>query len=106
MCIFSRLMFARLRLRMRITEGCSSVLVGEAHQHPLDISINKCLEDLIEAKDEVKDKVALVNSETGVTVTYKELNERANKVALAFLARIKNGGVKPNSDGDYVVAVR
>ena len=106
MCIFSRLMFARLTLRMRITEGCSSVLVGEAHQHPLDISINKCLEDLIEAKDEVKDKVALVNSETGVTVTYKELNEKANKVARVLLNQIKTSDIKPNSDGDYIVAVR
>ena len=89
--------------RMRITEG--SILDGEKQPHPMDISINKLLEDLIEG-GEVSDKVALVNSETGVTVTYKELNEKANRVARTLLGRIKNGGVKTNADGDYIVAVR
>ena len=88
---------------MRITEG--SILEGEKQPHPVDVSINKLLEDLIEA-GEVSDKVALVNSETSVTVTYKELNEKANRVARALLGRIKNGGVKTNADGDYIVAVR
>ena len=89
---------------MRITNSCN--LSGEYHNHPADISINKFLEDVIEDNPDIKASVALVNSETGKEVTYKELNEKANKVARAFLARIKNGGVKPNSDGDYVVAVR
>ena len=89
---------------MRITNSCN--LSGEYHNHPADISINKFLEDVIEDNPDIKASVALVNSETGKEVTYKELNEKANKVARAFLARIKNGGVRPNSDGDYVVAVR
>ena len=88
---------------MRITEG--SILDGEKQPHPVDSSINKLLEDLIEG-GEVSNKVALVNSETGVTVTYKELNEKANRVARTLLGRIKNGGVKTNADGDYIVAVR
>ena len=89
---------------MRITEG--SILEGEKQPHPVDVSINKLFEDLIEGDEDIKDKVALVNSETSVTVTYKELNEKANRVARALLGRIKNGAVKTNSDGDYIVAVR
>ena len=89
---------------MRITNSCN--LSGEYHNHPADISINKFLEDVIEDNPDIKASVALVNSETGKEVTYKELNEKANRVARTLLGRIKNGGVKTNADGDYIVAVR
>ena len=90
---------------MLITEH-GSILEGDKVNHPSDISINKVFEDLIEENEEIKDKVALVNSETGVEVTYRQLNEKANKVARVLLARIKDDDIKPNSDGDYIVALR
>ena len=90
---------------MLITEH-GSILEGDKVNHPSDVSINKLFEDLIEENEEVKDKVALVNSETGVEVTYRELNEKANKVARVLLARIKDDDMKPNPDGDYIVALR
>ena len=55
--------------------------------------------DLIEIEKAVREV-------EGVTITYKELNEKANRVARTLLGRIKNGGVKTNTDGDYIVAVR
>ena len=88
---------------MRITNSCN--LSGEYHNHPADISINKFLEDVIEDNPDIKASVALVNSETGKEVTYKELNEKANKVARVLLNQIKTSDIKPNSDGDYIVAV-
>ena len=89
---------------MLITDG--SVLIGEAQSHPLDVSINKVFEDFIEDNVDVKDKIALVNSETGKTVTYKDLNEKANKIARVLLNKIKKDNCKPNSDGDYIVVLR
>ena len=89
---------------MLITDG--SVLTGEPHNHPLDVSINKVFEDFIEENVDVKNKVALVNSETGRTVSYKDLNEKANKIARVLLNKIKKENCKPNSDGDYIVALR
>lgn len=89
---------------MRITNSCN--LSGEYHKHPSDISINKFLEDVIEDNEEVKASIALVNSETGKQVTYRELNEKANKIARVLLNQIKTNDTKPNADGDFIVAVR
>ena len=89
---------------MRITNSCN--LSGGYFNHPADISINKCLEDLIEDNEDLKDSVALVNSETGREVTYKELNEKANKMARVLLNNIKSNNTNPNSDGDYIIALR
>ena len=89
---------------MRITNSCN--LRGDFYPHPADISINKCLEDLIEDNEDLKDTIALVNSETGREVTYRELNEKANKMARVLLNNIKSNNTNPNSDGDYIVALR
>ena len=90
---------------MLITET-GSILVGDKINHPSDISINKFLEDLIEDDETVKERTALVNSETGATMSYRELNEKANKVARVLLSKIKDDNINPNSDGDYIVALR
>ena len=89
---------------MRIPNGCN--LSGDYFNHPADISINKCLEDLIEDNEDLKETVALVNSETGKEVTYRELNDQANRVARVLLNNIKSNNTNPNSDGDYIVALR
>ena len=89
---------------MLITDG--SILTGEPQPHPLDVSINKFFEDYIEDNVDVKYKIALVNSETGRTVTYKDLNEKANKISRVLLNKIKKENGRPNSDGDYIVALR
>ena len=89
---------------MRITNSCN--LSGDYYKHPADISINKCLEDLIEDNEDLKATVALVNSETGKEVTYRELNEKANRLARVLLNNIKSNNTNPNSDGDYIVALR
>ena len=89
---------------MRITNSCN--LSGEYQDHPADISINKFLEDVIEDNADIKASVALVNSETGKEMTYKELNEKANKIGRVLLNQIKTSKTKPNSDGDYIIAVR
>ena len=102
--LFEDSIFFRSGKRMRITNGCN--LSGADYNHPADISINKCLEDLIEDNEDIKDTVALVNSETGKEVTYRELNAKANKVARALLNNIKSNNTNPNSDGDYIVALR
>ena len=101
---FEVLILFRPGRRMRITNSCN--LSGDYYNHPTDISINKCLEDLIEDNEELKDTVALVNSETGKEVTYRELNEQANRVARVLLNNIKSNNTNPNSDGDYIVALR
>ena len=90
---------------MLITET-GSILVGDKINHPSDISINKFLEDLIEDDETVKERTALVNSETGATMSHRELNEKANKVARVLLSKIKDDNINPNSDGDYIVALR
>ena len=89
---------------MRITNSCT--LSGEYYNHPADITINKSLEDLIEDNEDLKATVALVNSETGAEVTYRELNEKANRLARVLLNNIKSNNTNPNSDGDYIVALR
>lgn len=40
--------------------------------------------------------------------SYSELNESSNKLARAILEHLKRGGkaVNPNSDGDYIIAVK
>ena len=93
--------------KVQISETKSdSILVGEKVNHPSDVSINKIFEDSIEDDVELKDKIALINSETEKSVTYNELNEKANKIARVFLKKIKDDGIRPNSDGDYIVALR
>ena len=96
--------YLQVEHRMRITNSCN--LSGDYHNYPKDISINKFLEDAIEDNEDIKETIALVNSETGKEMTYRELNEKANKIARVLLNHIKTNDTMPNSDGDYIVAVR
>ena len=89
-----------------ITDNDNCILTGDNYHHPQDVSINKLFEDLIEDNVELKDTTALVNSETGKTVTYRNLNEKANKIARVLLQKVKKENLGPNSDGDYIIALR
>ena len=89
-----------------ITDTDNSILSGDNQPHPQDVSINKLFEDLIEDNVDLKDTIALVNSETGKEVTYRDLNEKANKIARVLLQKVKKEDLSPNSDGDHIIALR
>ena len=87
---------------MKISNWCLS---GQEVDLPKNLMIHKIFEDLVEDQPGLKDKVALVNAEDGSSVTYKELNEKSNKIARVLLENIKKNGLKANSDGDYIVVM-
>ena len=91
---------------MKLPKNSSWCLVGAERDHPQDTTIDRLFEQLLEDRPEQADKVALVNAETDTKVTYGQLNERANSLARLLLRKIKKNGLKPNSDGDYIVALR
>ena len=84
----------------------SSMLIGQEESHPRETTINKLFEILIGKNDIISSKVALIHSETKFKVTFKELNEQANRLARYLLTKIETDELLPNSDGDYIVAVR
>ena len=88
---------------MKISNWCLS---GQEVDLPKNLMIHKIFEDLVEDQPGLKDKVALVNAEDGSSVTYKELNEKSNKIARVLLENIKKNGLKANSDGDFIVGLR
>lgn len=88
---------------MKLDHYC---LTGEQHDHPQDTVISKLFEDLIEENTEIQNRVALCHAETKKETTYKQLNEDANALARMILRKIKKDGLKPNQDGDYIVALR
>ena len=81
-------------------------IAGEQHPHPDDTLLHKVFEDLLESDTDVSDKVALVNAETDSTTTFGQLNENANRLARVFIRMMKKNGLRANSDGDYIVALR
>ena len=81
-------------------------LAGEQYPHPDDTLLHKVFEDLLESDTDVYDKVALVNAETDSTTTFGQLNENANRLARVFIRMMKKNGLRANSDGDYIVALR
>ena len=88
---------------MKISNWCLS---GEEVDHPQNVVIHKIFEDLVEDQPGLKEKVALVNAESGTSITFRELNEKSNRIARIMLENIRKNGLKANSDGDYIVALR
>ena len=86
---------------MKISNWCLS---GEEVDHPQNVVIHKIFEDLVEDQPGLKEKVALVNAESGTSITFRELNEKSNRIARIMLENIRKNGLKANSDGDYIVA--
>ena len=91
---------------MKIPASACWSLVGQERPHPQDTTIDRGFQQLLEDDPSLAERVALVNAETGAEVTYGELNEKANRVARMLLRKIRNNGLKPNPDGDYIVALR
>ena len=89
---------------MKLDRG--SCLTGEQQNHPNDTIINKLFEDLLQENSSLLDQVALHHAETKQEITFGKLNEDANALARVLLRKIKNEGMRPNSDGDYIVALR
>ena len=135
--------FGRPAVHIAAMKNSGWQLTGEEVPHPDAVTINKVvqlkliltswlssrvtalslqvLEDLLEDRPEMKEKVALVNSETGTTTTFRQvtrlvnivecitvsqLNEAANRLARQLLAHLRASAANPNSDGDYVVGLR
>jgi len=94
---------SRQSTTMKISGWC---LTGEEVHHPIDTTINKVFEDMLEENTSMKEKIALIDAETKNSVTYGELNENANIIARMLLGKIKTNNLKPNADGDYIVALR
>ena len=91
---------------MKIPASASWCLAGQEVDHPRDTTIDRLFQDLLETDADQLNRVALINAETNAEVTYGELNERANCMARMLLRKIKKSNLKPNPDGDYVVALR
>ena len=91
---------------MKIPASASWCLVGQELDHPRETTIDRLFQDLLETDEDQLNRVALINAETNAIVTYGELNERANCMARMLLRKIKKGNLKPNPDGDYIVALR
>ena len=90
---------------MKILDNSGWCLEGPHVDHPTDCSLHSIFEEIL-TKPGQTDLVALVNAETGVEITFGQLNEQANQLANILLAKIQRSGLKPNSDGDNIVAVR
>ena len=88
---------------MRLESYC---LHGAEEDHPNDTVISRLFEDLLEEHADIKNKIAIVHATSKVEVTYKELNQNANAMARLLLRIIKKEGMRPNQDGDYIVALR
>ena len=88
---------------MKISGWCLS---GDVVGHPQDTLIHKMFEDLLTNQSEINEKVALIDATDKNSVTYRELNENANMIARVLLRKIKKSNLKPNQDGDYIVALR
>ena len=88
---------------MKIDETTAWSLDGARVAHPTDCSINSRFEEIL-SKPGQRHLVALVNAETGVEVSYGQLNELANQLARRLLARTRRSGLSPNSDN--IVALR
>ena len=91
---------------MKIPASASWCLTGQEVDHPRETTIDRLFQELLENDVDQLNRVALVNAETNTEVTYGELNERANCMARMLLRKIKKGNLKPNADGDYIVALR
>ena len=83
-----------------------SVLYGDVEEHPKYTTISRLIEGLLENNETLQRKVALIHSETKNEVTFKDLNENANRLARLLLHKIETDELMPNSDGDYIVALR
>jgi non-ribosomal peptide synthetase component F len=83
-----------------------TLLAGEEHDHPQDTVISKLFEQMLDKKPELLHQTALLHTETKIPITFKKLNEDANRLARVLLRKIKQDELKPNQDGDYVVAIR
>ena len=81
-------------------------LTGPQQDHPQDTVISKIFEDLLQEKSELLGTVALHHAETKKELTFKQLNEDANALARLLIRKIKSEGMRPNKDGDYIVALR
>ena len=88
---------------MKLDQSC---LTGEEYDHPQDTVISKLFEQLLDKNPELLDQVALLQVETKKSITFRKLNEDANALARVILRRIRRDQLKPNSDGDYIVALR
>ena len=88
---------------MKLEAWC---LQGEEHDHPKNTVISRLFEDLLEENTNIQSQVALVHAETKTEVTFRKLNENANALARVLLQTMKKEGMKPNMDGDYIVALR
>jgi non-ribosomal peptide synthetase component F len=88
---------------MKLNQSCLS---GEEHDHPQDTVISKLFEQMLDQKPELLDQIALLHTETNIPITFKKLNEEANRLARIILRKIQQDKLKPNQDGDYIVAVR
>ena len=88
---------------MKLDQSC---LTGEEYDHPQDTVISKLFEQLLDKNPKLHDQVALLQAETKKSVTFRKLNEDANALARVILRRIRRDQLKPNSDGDYIVALR
>ena len=90
---------------MKIDERSAWSLAGSKRCHPTDCSIDSRFEQIL-SKPGQRHLVALVNAETGLEVTYGQLNEQANQLARILVARIHRPGKRSNSEGDNIVALR
>ena len=82
-------------------------LEGDNEDHHTDTTIDELFEaNIAENKDDLKTKTALVNIETGVSVTYGELENKAEDLSRKLLVKLRKDNLKPNSDGDYIVGLR
>ena len=91
---------------MKIQASASWCLAGQETDHPQDTTIDQMFQDILDAEPSHANKVALVNAETGAKVTFGDLNSQANSLARMLLRKIKKSSLKPNPDGDCIVAVR
>ena len=93
------------QFKMKLDERTAWSLEGARVAHPTDCSLSSRFEEIL-SKPGQRHLVALVNAETGVEVTYGQLNEQANQLARRLLARIHRSGLSPNAEGDNIVALR
>jgi len=67
-------------------------------------------EEFIDANPELADEICIEEFGTKTTVSYRELNSRANKLARVLIDKVTSGleenRLRANSDGDLIVALR